>query len=130
MTTNSRPTTARKTKLTTSSGNSLWSKNGNGYLPNQLSTFGVKDINITNLSTGGLSPDSASNMVENCVGVLSLPIGVGLYFLVNGYEYCVPMVTEEASVIAAGNPLIQPPLQPSSSKKMEMASDAHPQNPS
>ena len=68
----------------------------------QLSSVGVKDINITNLSTGGLSPDAASNMVENCVGVLSLPIGIGLYFLVNGCEYCVPMVTEEASVIAAG----------------------------
>ncbi len=91
--------------------------------------MGVKDINITNLSTGGLSPDAASNMVENCVGVLSLPIGIGLYFLVNGYEYCVPMVTEEASVIAAGiYPHQHRPLR-SLSKRMEMDSNAYQLNP-
>src|SRR4030095_4299824 len=30
-----------------------------------------------------------------------LPLGLGPNFLINGIEYCVPMVTEESSVVAA-----------------------------
>lgn len=48
-----------------------------------------------------LKPDDADKMVENVVGVFSLPIGIGLNFLVNKNEYIVPMVVEEPSIIAA-----------------------------
>ncbi len=40
-------------------------------------------------------------MVENVVGVYSLPLGIGTNFVVNGRELLVPMVVEEPSVIAA-----------------------------
>jgi len=40
-------------------------------------------------------------MIENAVGVLGLPVGIGLNFLVNGEDVVVPMAVEEASVIAA-----------------------------
>jgi degradative hydroxymethylglutaryl-CoA reductase len=40
-------------------------------------------------------------MIENCIGMLSLPLGLGLNFLINNIEYSVPMVIEEPSVIAA-----------------------------
>jgi len=45
----------------------------------------------------------ADKMVENCVGVLRLPIGLGLNFQVNGRDYVVPMVVEEPSVVAAAS---------------------------
>ena len=42
-------------------------------------------------------------MVENCIGKLSLPLGLGLNFVINGKERVIPMVTEEPSVIAAAS---------------------------
>src|SRR5438477_2808528 len=44
---------------------------------------------------------NADAMVENAVGVLGLPVGLGLNFIVNGEEVLVPMAVEEPSVIAA-----------------------------
>jgi degradative hydroxymethylglutaryl-CoA reductase len=40
-------------------------------------------------------------MIENCIGMMSIPLGLGLNFLINGNEYIIPMVIEEPSVIAA-----------------------------
>lgn len=45
----------------------------------------------------------ADKMVENCIGKLSLPLGLGLNFFINQKEYKVPMVIEEPSVIAAAS---------------------------
>jgi hydroxymethylglutaryl-CoA reductase len=45
----------------------------------------------------------ADKMVENCVGVLGLPVGLGLNFEVNGKDYVVPMAVEEPSVVAAAS---------------------------
>lgn len=53
------------------------------------------------LRKGGLSPDIADYMIENCIGVMPLPLGLGLGFKVNGRNYIVPMALEEPSVIAA-----------------------------
>ena len=44
---------------------------------------------------------NADAMIENAVGVLGLPVGIGLNFLVNGEDVVVPMAVEEPSVIAA-----------------------------
>src|SRR3989440_9444429 len=44
---------------------------------------------------------NADAMSENAVGVLGLPVGIGLNFLVNGEDVLVPMAVEEPSVIAA-----------------------------
>jgi len=49
---------------------------------------------------GGLSLSQADKMIENVVGVFSLPLGIGVNFLVNGRDYLVPMVVEEPSVVA------------------------------
>jgi hydroxymethylglutaryl-CoA reductase len=49
----------------------------------------------------GLSLETADKMIENAVGVLGLPLGLGLNFLINGREWLVPMAVEEPSVIAA-----------------------------
>jgi hydroxymethylglutaryl-CoA reductase len=48
-----------------------------------------------------LSVDNAGTMIENVVGVMGLPVGLGLNFLVNGRDYVVPMAVEEPSIVAA-----------------------------
>jgi hydroxymethylglutaryl-CoA synthase len=55
------------------------------------------------LKTGGLSIQNADLMVENCIGKVSIPVGLGLNFLINGTFYTIPMATEEPSVIAAAS---------------------------
>ncbi len=49
----------------------------------------------------GLDIDTADSMIENVIGTFSLPVGVGINFLVNGKDVVVPMVVEEPSVVAA-----------------------------
>lgn len=44
---------------------------------------------------------TADRMVENVIAVFGLPLAVAPNFLVNGRDYLVPMVVEEASVVAA-----------------------------
>lgn len=48
-----------------------------------------------------LDMEKADHMVENVIGRFTLPIGVGLNFVINGEERLIPMVTEEPSVVAA-----------------------------
>ena len=48
-----------------------------------------------------LELSAADRMIENVVGVMGLPLGLGMNLLVNGREHIVPMVVEEPSVIAA-----------------------------
>ena len=42
----------------------------------------------------------ADKMIENVVGVMGLPLGIGLNFLINGRDYVVPLVVEEPSIVA------------------------------
>lgn len=48
-----------------------------------------------------LDLSAADRMVENVVGVMGLPLGLGMNLVVNQRQYIVPMVVEEPSVIAA-----------------------------
>ena len=52
---------------------------------------------------GALGFDVANRMVENLVGVMPVPLGVAMNFLVNGKDLVVPMAIEEPSVIAAAS---------------------------
>jgi hydroxymethylglutaryl-CoA reductase len=51
----------------------------------------------------GLSSSQAEAMIENVVGVFSLPIGVALNFVVNGQDVLVPMAVEEPSIVAGAS---------------------------
>ena len=51
----------------------------------------------------GLDPARADRMIENVVGTLALPLGVGLNLTVNGRDYLVPMAIEEPSVVAGAS---------------------------
>ncbi|MBN8726334.1 MAG: hydroxymethylglutaryl-CoA reductase, degradative [Xanthomonadales bacterium] len=48
-----------------------------------------------------LKVSKADKLIENVVGVMGLPVGLGLNFLVNGHDYIVPLVVEEPSIVAA-----------------------------
>ena len=60
-----------------------------------------KDIDIEKLQTGGLNLVRADSMIENCIGVISIPVGLGLNFTINSHKYVIPMAVEEPSIIAA-----------------------------
>ena len=52
---------------------------------------------------GGLTYENADHMIENVIGLHSLPVGIGLNFQVNGRDVLVPMVLEEPSVVAGAS---------------------------
>jgi hydroxymethylglutaryl-CoA reductase len=53
--------------------------------------------------TMGLHRHQADHMIENVVGVHTLPLGIATNFLINGREPLIPMVIEEPSVVAGAS---------------------------
>lgn len=53
--------------------------------------------------TGALKAELANRMIENIIGVMPVPLGIAVNFLINGKEYMVPMAIEEPSVVAAAS---------------------------
>ena len=54
-------------------------------------------------NSGGITFENADKMVENAIGIFSLPLGIATNFKINDKDYLVPMVIEEPSVIAAAS---------------------------
>ncbi|KAG7385956.1 hypothetical protein PHYPSEUDO_000918 [Phytophthora pseudosyringae] len=52
---------------------------------------------------GELPLRTANLMIENCIGVLGVPLGLGLNFVIDGMSLSVPMAVEEPSVVAAAS---------------------------
>lgn len=64
--------------------------------------FNLDDRELRCLANGDeLGLNRADKMVENCVGIFGLPLGLGLNLNLNGKDWPVPMVVEEPSVVAA-----------------------------
>jgi len=63
----------------------------------------LSEDDLEALARGGLDLNTADRLVENVVGIYSLPMGLGLNFRVNGRDHLVPMAVEEPSVIAAAS---------------------------
>ena len=61
----------------------------------------LSDADLAALETGGLSVSDADLMIENVIGRYALPLGIATNFQINGVDRLVPMVVEEASVVAA-----------------------------
>ena len=57
----------------------------------------LNEGDLNSLSNGEhiLPTDRADKMIENVVGVMGLPMGLGLNFRVNQKDYLVPLVVEE-----------------------------------
>jgi hydroxymethylglutaryl-CoA reductase len=55
------------------------------------------------LSSGRHTLDlaAADKMIENVIGVMGLPLALGMNLVVNARQYIVPMVVEEPSIVAA-----------------------------
>jgi len=67
-----------------------------------IKTFAdLSDQDVAILADPSLGTDRAELMIENAVGVFSLPLGVAPNFLINKRDYLVPMAIEEPSVLAA-----------------------------
>ena len=64
---------------------------------------GLSDEEVQTLKTGALPVPSAQRMIENVVGVLPVPLGIAVNFLVNNKDYLIPMAIEEPSVVAAAS---------------------------
>src|ERR1700687_2375089 len=63
---------------------------------------GLADADVADLTSPAPLPfEAAEHMIENTIGVIGLPLGVGLNFLINGRDRIIPMAIEEPSVIAA-----------------------------
>ncbi len=45
--------------------------------------------------------EHANRMIENAIGIMSIPMGIATNFVINGRECVIPMAIEEPSVIAA-----------------------------
>ncbi|MFO0646875.1 MAG: hypothetical protein U0326_11605 [Polyangiales bacterium] len=57
---------------------------------------------VTALSASGALPrEVADRMIENAVGTVEIPLGIGLNVRVNSRDHLVPMAIEEPSVLAA-----------------------------
>ncbi len=54
-------------------------------------------------NTGSLPLDLADRMIENVVGAIPIPLGIGVNFLINNRDYLIPMAIEEPSVVAAAS---------------------------
>lgn len=55
------------------------------------------------LGERGLTLELADNLIENVIGIFSLPLGIAVNFIVNQREVLVPMVIEEPSVVAGAS---------------------------
>jgi hydroxymethylglutaryl-CoA reductase len=55
------------------------------------------------IDPGGLPLEAADGMIENVIGTYALPFAVAMNFLIDGTDTLVPMVVEEASVVAASS---------------------------
>src|SRR2546426_6300795 len=64
---------------------------------------GLSEEEVQTLKTGALPVPSAQRMIENVVGVLPVPLGIAVNFLVNDKDYLAPMAIEEPSVVAAAS---------------------------
>jgi hydroxymethylglutaryl-CoA reductase len=58
---------------------------------------------IDSFAGAGLSLDGADHMIENVIGLYSLPLGIATNFRINHKEVLVPMVLEEPSVVAGAS---------------------------
>ena len=51
----------------------------------------------------GIDSALVERMIENVVGVMTLPLGIATNFRINGKDYLIPMAIEEPSVVAAAS---------------------------
>lgn len=87
--------------------NKIWKQFNKKSVEQRIETIIKENIlsnqkNVNDLSTNAnLNVSMADSLSENVIGTFSLPFSVAPFFLIDGHNYTVPMVTEEPSVVAA-----------------------------
>jgi len=54
-------------------------------------------------TSSALKVDAANRMIENVVGIMPVPLGIAMNFLINGKDHLIPMAIEEPSVVAGAS---------------------------
>jgi hydroxymethylglutaryl-CoA reductase len=60
-----------------------------------------EEVELLSNSLHAIGEDSVDKMIENVIGSMSMPMGLGMNLVVNGKSYLLPMAIEEPSVVAA-----------------------------
>lgn len=60
-----------------------------------------RGLDLDNLALGKTSLEAVRELTENVISYYPFPYSIAPHFLINGENYCVPMVIEESSVVAA-----------------------------
>jgi len=69
-----------------------------------IESFNLSDEDASRLSSQlSLPEETADKMIENVIGTFSLPLGLGLNFLIDGKDYIIPMAVEEPSIVASAS---------------------------
>ncbi len=68
----------------------------------EISGISDKDAELIQ-TTSALKLEEADRMIENVIGVMPVPLGIAVNFLINGKDYLIPMAIEEPSVVAAAS---------------------------
>ena len=64
----------------------------------------LTDKEVEFLRSGtSLNLETANKMIENVIGIMTIPLGVATNFLINGKDYLIPMAIEEPSVVAGAS---------------------------
>jgi len=61
-----------------------------------------KEVELLRSGTS-LNLETANRMIENVIGIMTIPLGVATNFLINGKDYLIPMAIEEPSVVAGAS---------------------------
>ena len=67
----------------------------------QRGLISEEDYNMLKNQQQRLDLQSADKMIENVIGVMGMPVGLGLNFSINNKDYVVPLAVEEPSIVAA-----------------------------
>jgi len=54
-------------------------------------------------ASSALKIETANRMIENTVGIMPVPLGIAMNFLINGKDRLIPMAIEEPSVVAGAS---------------------------
>ncbi|CAN5904297.1 hydroxymethylglutaryl-CoA reductase, degradative [soil metagenome] len=68
-----------------------------------LEMSGLPASSLMAIDAGALALEAADGMIENVVGTYALPFAVAVNFVVDGTDALIPMVVEEASIVAAAS---------------------------
>ncbi len=78
-------------------------KSGRLDLIREFSKLTKNELLLLEKQTDIITFERANEIIENVIGVFSLPLGIATNFMINNKKHIIPMVIEEPSVVAAAS---------------------------